>query len=119
MKFLFRQGPAGSLRRVPKVVFVGLIPGGSPETLPEGEGNPAKCGANCAECRHVSLESQLQPQPPAPQAQEPPPDGAVSLAGPLPLDLVCALKTESCSAPRLLEHLGQEADDLPLSTSRS
>jgi hypothetical protein len=63
----------------------------------------------------------LRPQPPAPHAQELPAAGPDSLAALalLPPDLVRALKTESWSAPRLLEHFGQEADDLPESTKRS
>jgi hypothetical protein len=48
----------------------------------------------------------LQPQPPDPHAHEPPEEDPVSLAA--PFDFVRALKTESCSAPRLLAHFGHE-----------
>jgi hypothetical protein len=55
-----------------------------------------------------SVSLQLQPQPPAPQAHEPPEEAETSLAALAPFDFVRALKTESCSAPRLLAHFGHE-----------
>jgi hypothetical protein len=61
---------------------------------------------------------QLQPQPPAPHAQ-PPEEAAASLAALAPFDLVRALKTDNCSAPRLLAHFGHETAPACESTIRS
>ncbi len=63
-----------------------------------------------------------QPQPPVPHAQ-PPEEAPASLAASFmelaPFDLVRALKTESCSAARLLAHFGHETARARESTMRS
>jgi hypothetical protein len=63
--------------------------------------------------------SQWLPQPPAPQAHEPPEAAPESLAAEDPFDFVRALKTESCCAPRLLAHFGHEIAGALQSTIRS